>query len=119
MHGVVQKEQNTHGRYFVHEHPSYASSWEEACVRNMLEEKGVELATCDQCMYGSSAADGSPVKKPTMFMTNAPELAGELGRRCTGRGEHAAGAAVAPILSAEERMTLWRPSTTSNDVEPY
>ena len=54
-------------------------------MMKMSKECGVELVTCDQCMYGSSAADGSPVKKPTTFMTNAPELARQLGDRCSGK----------------------------------
>ena len=39
-----------------------------------------------QCMYGCEAEDGSPIKKPTSFVTNAPELAQELMKRCGDRG---------------------------------
>ena len=42
--------------------------------------------TCDQCLYGCEAENGDPIKKPTSFMTNAPELAKELSDRCGGRG---------------------------------
>ena len=52
----------------------------------LLKEMSVEKATCDQCLYGCTAEDGSPVKKPTTFMTNTPELAKELRSRCKGRG---------------------------------
>ena len=48
----------------------------------MMGELGVETATFDQCLYGCSAADGSPMKKPTTFLTNAPELAKQLRARC-------------------------------------
>ena len=82
----LYQEQRRHGRYFLHEHPAYASSWQEETMKNMLKENHVVTATCDQCMYGSEAADGSPIKKPTTFMTNAPELAAELNTRCQGRG---------------------------------
>ena len=82
----LYKEQMRHGRYFIHEHPAYATSWQEASIENLLKERGVERATCDQCQYGSTAENGDPVKKPTTFMTNAPELAGELRARCQGRG---------------------------------
>ena len=94
----LYKEQLRNGRYFVHEHPAYAASWQEDCVKKLMTEQGVEIATCDQCMYGSAADDGSPVKKPTSFMTNAPELAKRLRTRCDGklgtcgrpeRGQHA------------------------------
>ena len=71
-------EQIEGGRYFVHEHPAHATSWQEDCMKKLMGEPGVETATCDQCMYGSEAADGSPVKKPTTFLTNAPELAKQL-----------------------------------------
>ena len=54
-------------------------------MKKLLGESGVELATCDQCMYGCSVSDGSPIKKPTTFMTNAPELAKELRMRCKGK----------------------------------
>ena len=54
-------------------------------MRKLLGEHGVETATCDQCMYGCSAVDGTPVKKPTTFMTNAPEMAKRLRQRCNGK----------------------------------
>ena len=50
-----------------------------------MKEKGVEAAICDQCQYGSEDLQGSPIKKPTKFLTNAPELAKELKARCSGR----------------------------------
>ena len=82
----LYREQMKHGRYFLHEHPAHASSWQEDIVKGLLAEEEVVTATCDQCLYGSEAPDGSPIKKPTTFMTNATELAGELGQRCQGRG---------------------------------
>ena len=39
----------------------------------------------DQCLYGCEAESWSPEKKPTGFMTNAPELGKELAMRCSGR----------------------------------
>ena len=54
-------------------------------MKKLMSEPGVETATCDQCMYGSEAADGSPVKKPTTFLSNAPELAKQLRGRCSGK----------------------------------
>ena len=42
----------------------------------------------DQCQYGATAVSGprrgGPVKKPTGFLTNSPELARALGRQCAG-----------------------------------
>ena len=82
----LYREQLRHGRYFLHEHPAYATSWQEEAMRGLMGEQGVETATCDQCMYGCKSADGSPVKKPTTFLTNAPELAKRLRTRCSGKG---------------------------------
>ena len=81
----LYREQLRIGRYFIHEHPAYATSWQEECIRKLLGESGVETATCDQCMYGCETSDGHPIKKPTTFMTNAPELAKELRTRCSGK----------------------------------
>ena len=81
----LYREQMKHGRYFAHEHPAYATSWQEECMKKLLGEHGVETATCDQCMYGCAAADGTPVKKPTTFMTDAPDLAKRLRSRCDGK----------------------------------
>ena len=54
-------------------------------MKELMAEPDVETAVCDQCMYGGQSFDGSPVKKPTMFLTNAAELAKRLRTRCTGR----------------------------------
>ena len=48
----LYREQLRHGRYFLHEHPAYATSWQEEAMRGLMGEQGVETATCDQCMYG-------------------------------------------------------------------
>ena len=54
-------------------------------MQSLMSEVGVETAACDQCQYGSESFDGSPVKKPTKFLTNAPELAKKLRKRCVAR----------------------------------
>ena len=81
----LYREQAKAGRYFVHEHPAYASSWQTDIIEGMMSDPGIVKATCDQCMYGCEDESGSPIKKPTSFMTNAPELAKELSDRCNGR----------------------------------
>ena len=81
----LYREQMRHGRYFVHEHPAYASSWQEETVQKLLDESGVTRATCDQCLYGCESG-GEPIKKPTTFMTNSDEIARQLDQRCKGRG---------------------------------
>ena len=82
----LYREQVRNGRYFLHANPAYATSWQEEAIKQVLSEPGVVTATCDQCLYGCETEKGEPVKKPTAFMTNAAELAGEIERRCTGRG---------------------------------
>ena len=54
-------------------------------MKKMMSEPGVEIATCDQCMYACATPDGDPMKKATSFMTNAPELAKQLRTRCSGK----------------------------------
>ena len=94
----LYREQMCHGRYFLHEHPAYATSRQDNAMREFVGEHGVETAVCDQCQCGCKSFDGSPMKTPTQFLTNAPELAKRLRSRCSGRegmcsrpggGEHA------------------------------
>ena len=62
------------GRLFLHEHPAYADSWEEKCVKDIMVAPGVGLVTADQCRYGAEVQFGrecgQPVKKPTGFLSN-------------------------------------------------
>ena len=73
------------GRYFLHEHPAYATSWQTDIIEGMMSEPGVSRVVGDQCLYGCEAECGSQVKEPTGFMTNAPELGKELAMRCSSR----------------------------------
>ena len=81
----LYKEQMKHGRYFVHEHPASASSWQEDAVLELSKRDGVFKATCDQCQYGMSDEKGNPIRKPTTFLTNSSEIATQLQKRCQGR----------------------------------
>ena len=99
----LYREQLTHGRYFLHEHPAHATSWQELAMQALMKEPGVEAAVCDQCMYGCKAFNGAPVKKPTQFLTNAPELAKRLRVRCSVRTAFAAGLRVEDMFNAEAR----------------
>ena len=82
----LYREQAKGGRYFLHEHPAYASSWQTDIMESIASDAGVVRVTADQCQYGAEDEKGSPVKKPTSFLTNASELAMELQARCQGRG---------------------------------
>ncbi len=104
------------GRYFLHEHPEWATSWKLPRIDAVLRRTGVERVRGDQCQFGaeirSGAHRGDPVMKPTGFMTNSPMIARAVGARCGGRdgwcsrskggrhrlcsGQHAKDAAVYP-----------------------
>ena len=99
----LYQEQVDAERFFLHEHPAFATSWMEKSIRRINELPSVELVRADQCQYKSEvtfgALKGCPVKKPTGFMSNAPKLLERLRRRCAGgqdgecsrpsRGKHA------------------------------
>ena len=55
----LYREQLRNGRYFLHEHPSFATSWQEEAMKELMNEPDVETAVCDQCMYGCQSFDGS------------------------------------------------------------
>ena len=91
-------QQMARGGYFVHKHPSPADSWHEECVQEVWSKIGVRRVLCDQCIFGQCNETGEPVKKPTGFLTNSPEVAACVGKRCLGQrgqcsrpggGEHA------------------------------
>lgn len=73
------------GRYFLHEHPQNAKSWQERKVKKFMENNGAQKVTGDQCMYGLKTRQGDhvgPARKSTIFMTNSPCIAQSLSRRC-------------------------------------
>ena len=84
----LYEEQANAGRYFLHEHPLNATSWEVPSISGILSRGDVQRVHGDQCQYGSEVKHGpqrgSPVKKPTGFMTNAPQVAKALEKKCTG-----------------------------------
>eukprot|EP00973_Karenia_brevis_P017438 2393230-Karenia_brevis.AAC.1 len=76
----LYRKQIEGGRMFLHEHPARATSWALEEIQKLAEEKGVVIATADQCMYGLTTwgeKKGQRVAamKPTKFMTNAVEVA--------------------------------------------
>ena len=103
----LYQEQIDGGRYFLHEHPMWATSWSMKCVQSILEQEEVQKVRCDQCMYGAATkqrsgttgvdardgtgttgVDAQPIMKPTGFMTNSPRVAAALSGRCTGKDGH-------------------------------
>ena len=48
----IYRKQLAKGRYFVHEHPASAVSWNEAEMVKLMAFDNVHLVKADQCMYG-------------------------------------------------------------------
>ena len=86
----LYKLQRSLGRYYLHEHPSHASSWKVECMRSMEQDIGAIRVRADQCRFGLVTKKNGiigPAKKPTDFLANAAMIAKELSRRCTP-GQH-------------------------------
>ncbi len=60
------------GRYFLHEHPQAAASWQEDAIAKILRIPGVTTTIGDQCQYGlqSPTNNDATIKKATKFMSN-------------------------------------------------
>ena len=91
-------EQHKNGAYFIHEHPEGADSWTLKCVIALEQLPGVQKIRIDQCFYGAKSThpDGTegPAQKPTVILTNAPEVVKMLERaQCPNRADRAAGRA--------------------------
>ena len=87
----LYNSQREAGRYFLHEHPAAASSWQEQCVQKLMGKDGVTRVIGDQCRYGLVATDegrNGPARKSTGFMTNSPCIAKALSKRCMNTPQH-------------------------------
>ena len=84
----LYREQIEDGLYFLHEHPRWATSWRLESIEELKRIEGVETVHGDQCQFGAEVLRGkhrgSPVLKPTGFMSNSPKIREALGRRCAG-----------------------------------
>ena len=73
----LYRDQIAENRYFLHEHPKFASSWSLESVQQLSRAPGVAIVRGDQCQYGAEAPHGafkgSPVMKPMGFMSNSAE----------------------------------------------
>ena len=76
------------GRYFLHEHPSVASSWDMTEVKEMLMMMGVGAVTCDMCAYGLTITDAEGdalAEKRTRLMSNSPEILKRVDKQCANK----------------------------------
>jgi hypothetical protein len=86
----VYQMQISSGRFFLHEHPEWATSWQLPAITRILDQEDVSRVRADQCQYGAAvtfgALRGAPIFKPTGFMSNSPAILRQLQLRCGGRG---------------------------------
>ena len=83
--------QISRGRYFLHEHPDGATSWDLQMMADMEKIKVVIRVQTDQCMSGlTTEVKGvvQPARKRTGFLANSPCIGEELRRKCDGSHEH-------------------------------
>ena len=86
----VAMQQIRASRYFAFEHPSRATSWGVACVKDVARMPGVETIVFDMCQYGLRSKEHQiPMRKRTKVMTNSPKLASLLRSRPLCNGNHA------------------------------
>ena len=82
-------QQHTAGRKFVFEHPWFAESWFEECVRSVAEKAGVSCVKLDQCMFNlHNIHSGLRYRKPTGIMTKCEEIRQRVEKRYNGNHEH-------------------------------
>ena len=90
----IYKRQLARGKYFIHEHPASAVSWDEREMVKLMAHRDVILTQADQCMYGlTTRTDGggtAPALKPTKFLTNSEPMARLLRTRCDKSHVHQA-----------------------------
>ena len=90
----IYKMQMAEGRYFLHEHPNSAKSWEMPEVADMVAHEDVDVVTCDMCAYGLKIADAlgeGLVEKRTKLMSNPPEVLKRVGRQCENKNAQSQG----------------------------
>ena len=90
----IYRMQMQGGRYFVHEHPATALSWNERCILELMAFEDVHVVKADQCQFGltTPGPDGQPMPalKPTKFLTNSLAMAKVLERTCDRTHKHQA-----------------------------
>ena len=106
----LYKLQMAAGRYFLHEHPWTARSWELEAMKSLLSDPRVKRAKTHMCQFGMTSRRGGvgseqgPVKKPTGFASNSFEILQGLAKECSDKdhqhvplmGGRAAAAAIYP-----------------------
>ena len=88
----IYQMQIDEGRYFLHEHPTTASSWRYDCMQRLIVNPYVGSIVFHMCQYGMMQKDDDGiekhVKKPTRWLSNSPYVLNELDKRCEGLHDH-------------------------------
>eukprot|EP00971_Amphidinium_carterae_P069137 1368359-Amphidinium_carterae.1 len=74
------------GRYFLHEHPSTASSWTVDCIKEIERLPGTMKVSSCMCAFDMWMEDNQGaglVHGATTYLTNSPYIAKKLERRCS------------------------------------
>ena len=50
-----------------------------------MEIEGADIITMEQFQFGQCDEEGSPIEKPTKWLSNSPHILRKLSKRCTGR----------------------------------
>ena len=87
---AVYRWQVERGKYFLHEHPWGARSWNLKVIQAIKSLPGVQVRCGDQCCFGQSVpakgwnneAGHLLARKRTGWMSNCVELADAVGVRC-------------------------------------
>ena len=85
----LYEEQVREGRFFIHEHPAAATSWEEPAIRRVMRLAEVRVSRVDACQYGMQGEQHGetwPLKKPTRWMSNMRSVNESLSKTCAGQG---------------------------------
>ena len=81
----LYKKQMARKKFFLHEHPDLAESWEEDAIKQLAESPEVWRVKGDMCRHGMKSTDEQgegAVKKRTGFMTNSEEVARQVALLC-------------------------------------
>ena len=76
-------------RFFVHEHPVGASSWQMSEMIELIARDGVDVVSVDMCQFGMKTVgkDGEgPARKRTKIASNSKEVLKRVGRKCPNSG---------------------------------
>ena len=89
----LYKIQLQHHWYFIHEHPSGATSWQLPEIIAIMAEPSVGAALVDMCSYGMTALKNGKrglVRKRTRLMSNSGEVLKRVATVCSnvGKEEH-------------------------------